>query len=157
MTSPVGEEPGRTDTPAFGIGLAAGVAAPSVRGPESAMRPSGGSVQLGDATVVVVDQPTIADAGGSGALPLGAVPAARRAEPFVAARARIALDMHRPASLRPCPAGQGLAHALSGWLCTRASRILSGSSTGSVALTRSVNAFIARRVDVVQVLLISPS
>ena len=75
---------------------------------------------------------------------------------LLAACARMALGRQRPSSESPCPVGQGLLQTSPGWASTNVRRISSGSSTGSVALTRSVKAFMALRVAGVQAPLSSP-
>src|SRR5262249_36040319 len=68
-----------------------------------------------------------------------------------------AVGRQRPPSAKDWPAGHGWPQARSGWPLTRLSSTTSGSSRGKLALTRSVKAFMARLVEVVQPPLISPS
>jgi hypothetical protein len=103
------------------------------------------------AAVVVVDQPDVTDAG------LGSRATVGDAGGFLFDLARMAVGKQRPSSLMAWPEGQGLLHTASRWLATIVNRTPSGSSTGSVALTRSVNAFMARRVAGVHAPLSSPS
>src|SRR5262245_32282144 len=109
------------------------------------MRPSRGGVAAGAA---VVDQP-IAGCGVSRVAPV--LWAALRGLVATAA------GTQRPPSAAVSPAGHGRPQVLSVWPCSRLRSTKSGSSTGKLALTRSVKVFMARLVEVVQPPLISPS
>jgi len=51
----------------------------------------------------------------------------------------------RPSTAKLWPGGQGTPQPLPRWLCSIARRTMSGCSADSVALTRSVKAFMERR------------
>jgi hypothetical protein len=89
--------------------------------------------------------------------PVGASARALRGAGCLAARAASALGTQRPSAPSCCPAAQAMPQAFWRCPCTRLSRMWSGSSIGSLALTRSVKSRMARREEVVHAPLISPS